>query len=155
MEPFNYPFAANPCPPQDMDGLSGAASGIAVVSLTFQIVESISKLRDFFDSMKMAPAVVELIAKDLAQLSSILDGIKVDVRRYSDVLTTCMEKIKDLNAIIEELEPGFQSANQKIRKWAAFRTARKGAIMQRFRVTLEETKSTLVLALQAKSIFLR
>ena len=135
-----------------MDGLSGAASGIAVVSLTLQIVESISKFHDFFESMKMAPTEVKFIIQDLTQLSSILDGIKFDEQRYNDILSTCVEKMDVLSAIVNELEPGFQSANHKHRKWTAFRTARKGTILKRFRDMLEETKRTLSLALQAKTL---
>jgi hypothetical protein len=138
-----------------MDGLSGAASGVAVVSLTFQIVEGISKLRDFFDSIKKAPKFVAIIVNDLAQLSSILDGINVDEQKYNDVLTTCMDKIKDLNAITDELEPGFQSTSQRVRQWTVFRAVRKDAAIKMFRDTLEETKSTLILALQSKNFSLR
>lgn len=138
-----------------MDGLSGAASGIAVVSLTFQIVESISKLRDFFESIKTAPAVVATIVKDLSQLASILDIIKVDGSISNDVLTTCMDKIKDLNAFTDELEPGFRSANRKTRRWAAFTAARKSSVISKFRATLEETKTTLILALQTRHLLLR
>jgi hypothetical protein len=138
-----------------MDGLSGAASGIAVVSLAFQIVESISKLRDFFESIKMAPAVIALFVKDLGQLSSILDTMKVDGSIPNDILTTCMDKIKDLHAITDELEPGFQSVNRKVRQWTSFKAARKDRVIQRFRNTLEETKTTFILALLAKNLSLR
>ena len=96
-----------------MEDLSGAASGIAIAiaSLTIQIVESISKFHDFFESMKMASKEVTLITKDLAQLMSILDCIKTDEKRSNDVLTTCMDKIKVLNAIIGGIEPGIQSSS--------------------------------------------
>ena len=138
-----------------MDGLSGAASGIAVVSLTFQIGESISKLSDFFESIKTAPAVVATIVKDLSQLASILDIIKVDGSISNDVLATCMDKVKDLNAFTDELEPGFRSASRKTRRWTAFTAARKSSVISKFRVTLEETKTTLILALQARNLLLR
>lgn len=65
--------------------------------------------------MKKAPKFVAIIVNDLAQLSSILDSINVDEQKYNDVLTTCMDKIKDLNAITDELEPGFRSTNQRVR----------------------------------------
>jgi hypothetical protein len=138
-----------------MDGPSGAASGVAVISLTFQIVEGISKLRDFFDSMKKAPKFVAVTVNDLGQLSSIIDGINVDEQKYNDVLTTCMDKIKDLKAITDELEPGLQSTNQRVRQWTVFRAVRKDAAIKRFRDMLEETKSTLILALQFKNFSLR
>jgi hypothetical protein len=132
-----------------LDGLSGAASSIAVVSLTFQILESISKLHEFVESMRMAPREIKLITKDLTQLSAIL---RLDDQRYDDVLITCMEKIDVLSTITDELELGFQSAIHKQRRWTAFRKARKGAILKRLRETLEETKSNLSLALQAKNL---
>jgi len=99
-----------------MDGLSGAASGIAVVSLTFQIVESISKLRKFFESIKMAPEVITHVVKDLRQLSSILGTIQAGTSIPSDVVTTCVDKIENLYAITDELEPGFRSTNRKTRQ---------------------------------------
>ena len=138
-----------------MDGLSGAASGIAVVSLTFQIVESISKLRKFFEPIKMAPEVITHVVKDLRQLSSILGTIQAGTSIPSDVVTTCVDKIENLYAIADELEPGFRSTNRKTRQWTSFKAARKDEVLKRFRTTLEETKTTLILALQAKSLSLR
>lgn len=138
-----------------MDGLSGAASGIAVVSLTFQIVESISKLHDFFESMTSAPGDVKLITEDLRQLSSILNAIGLDEKIYKEVEITCVEKIEKLNSIAEELEPGFQSSSKRQRRWTAFRTARKVSVLKKLRETLEETKTTLILALQTKALTYR
>ncbi len=135
-----------------MDGLSGAASGIAVVSLSFQIVQSISKLQDFFESMRSADEDVKLITKDLRQLSSIISALQLDDPRYKEVENTCAEKIKMLTSITEELEPGFQSVSRKHRQWTAFKAARKSSILKKFRETLKETKVTLLLAMQAKSL---
>ncbi len=109
----------------------------------------------FFESMQGAPAFVETIRKDLAQLSSIINGIMLDEQRYNDIFTTCMDKIAALSAIINELEPGFKSTSHKHRKWTAFRTARKGTILENFRRALEETKTTLTLSLQAKYLSAR
>lgn len=58
-----------------MDGLSGAASVMAAVSLTFQLVGSINTLREFWLEMKGAPTEVQNIVEDLALLSSILRGV--------------------------------------------------------------------------------
>ncbi|KAF7514073.1 hypothetical protein GJ744_004398 [Endocarpon pusillum] len=118
-----------------MDGLSGAASGIAVVSLTFQIVERISKLREFFESIKTAPAVVATITKDLSQLVSILEDMKGGGTIKNDVLATCMDKVNDLDALTNELEPGFQSASRKTRTWTAFTAARKSSVISKFQAT--------------------
>jgi hypothetical protein len=138
-----------------MDGFSGAASGTAVVSLTIQIAESISKLRDFFESIKMAPKAITLVVKDLRELSSILDSIQVEISVFSDVITTCLHKIENLHAITDELEPGFRSSDRRIRQWTSFKAVRKDEVLKRFKTTLEETKTTLILALQAKNLSLR
>jgi hypothetical protein len=104
---------------------------------------------------KKAPKFVAVTVNDLGQLSSIIDGINVDEQKYNDVLTTCMDKIKDLKAIADELEPGLQSTNQRVRQWTVFRAVRKDAAIKRFRDMLEETKSTLILALHFKNFSLR
>jgi hypothetical protein len=58
-----------------MDGLSGAASVMAAVSLAIQLVGTVNTLREFWIGMKSAPAEVKDIIDDLALLNSILDGI--------------------------------------------------------------------------------
>lgn len=138
-----------------MDCLSGAASGTAVVSLTLQVVESIFKLRNFLEAIKTAPAAVATIVKDLSHLAPILDTIKVDGSISSDLLATCTDKIKDLNAFTDELEPGFRSASRKTRKWTAIRAVRKSNVLSSSRTTLEEAKTTMILALQANILSLK
>jgi hypothetical protein len=135
-----------------MDGLSGTASGIAVVSLTFQIVESISKLRNFFESIKTAPKDIARIVENLQQLSSVLSTTQA---MPSDLVSTCMDKIRSLHVITDELEPGFRSSNRKTRQWTSFKAAHKDEVLRRFRIALEETKTTLTLALQIKNLSLR
>jgi hypothetical protein len=58
-----------------MDGLSGAASVMAAVSLTIQLVGTVNTLREFWLGMKSAPAEVKEIVDDLELLNGILYGI--------------------------------------------------------------------------------
>jgi hypothetical protein len=58
-----------------MDGLSGAASVMAAVSLAIQLVGTVNTLREFWLGMKSAPSEVKEITDDLALLNCILDGI--------------------------------------------------------------------------------
>lgn len=55
-----------------MDGLSGAASGMAVVSLALQLGGSIKQLYDFWDSVNGAPDEIRGITTDLSLLASVL-----------------------------------------------------------------------------------
>jgi hypothetical protein len=58
-----------------MDGLSGAASVMAAVSLTIQLVGTVNTLRKFWLGIKGAPAEVQDIVDDLALLNGILSGV--------------------------------------------------------------------------------
>jgi hypothetical protein len=64
-----------------MDGLSAAASAIAVVSLGVQIAESLRELCDFWDSIQEAPEDIKAILKDLR----ILELVISDIRRSGDL----------------------------------------------------------------------
>ena len=135
-----------------MEPLSAGASVIAVVSLTFQVVEGISKLREFFESIQNAPSEIRTILKDLTQLSAVVGSIQVDEQRCNDVLSVCMDKIKLLNDIISDFELPLVSTSRKRLQWAAIKAARKSATLKKLRESLEETKNTLVLGLLAKSL---
>lgn len=66
-----------------MDGLSGAASVMAAVSLTIQLVSTVNTLREFWAEMQSAGEDIAEVVDDLALLNCILDGVKrAYVRRY-------------------------------------------------------------------------
>jgi hypothetical protein len=58
-----------------MDGLSGAASVMAAVSLTLQLMDTVNTLREFWLGMKSAPAEVKDIIDNLELLNSIIYGV--------------------------------------------------------------------------------
>lgn len=59
-----------------MDGLSGAASVMAAVSLTIQLVSTVNTLREFWLDMQNAEGDVADVIDDLELLNCILDGVK-------------------------------------------------------------------------------
>jgi hypothetical protein len=66
-----------------MDGLSGAASVMAAVSLTIQLVSTINTLREFWAEMQSAEEKIAEVIDDLELLICILDGVKrAYVERY-------------------------------------------------------------------------
>ena len=136
-----------------MDGLSGAASAIAVVSLAIQLGDSVKKLCEFWASVKEAPDDVRAITADLQLLSSVLAGIASEEQHFEPdptlvtALKVCGENVTKLARIANDMEPGFASKKPRIRIWPAFRAAVKGESIQKSQNILEGLKSTLTLAL--------
>ena len=137
-----------------MDGLSSAASAMAVVSLACQLADTAKQLCDFWSSIKNAPEEIRTINSDLELLTSVLAETALEAQRTSPdatlaaVLQSCTEKLKLLTALTNSLEPGFSSSSSRIRKWKAFKFVLKSEKLTRFQEVLESLKSTLVLAQQ-------
>ena len=137
-----------------MDGLSAAASGMAVVSLAFQLGESLKHLRDFWDSVKEAPDDIHAIQEDLGLLSAVLAEMANEVQESGPdqtlmrALKACRDKVNKLTNITNDMEPGFASRSLRIRKWTAFKAVLKSEKIHKFQKVLEGVKSTLILAQQ-------
>ena len=101
-----------------MDGLSGAASGIAVASIAIQLADSIKKLYEFWESVQDAPNDIRAVVKELRLLSAVLEGIQSNERRYgpdpttTSVLESCADKVTALLGLVDDLEPGFASTSR-------------------------------------------
>ena len=137
-----------------MDGLSGAASGIAVISLALQLGGSIKHLYDFWGSVKEAPDEIHAITTDLSLLLSVLTEMAVEEQcsgpdpTLTTVLKACCDKAQKLVYITDDMEPGFASKSLRVRKWTAFKAVLKGERLQKFQKVLEALKMTLMLAQQ-------
>ena len=138
-----------------MDGLSGAASVVGVVSLTVQLGDSIKKLCDFWDSVKEAPDDVHAISTDLSLLSSVLAEMAFEEQHcgpdhtLTRVLEACRGRVNKLTNITNDMEPGFASTSLRIRKWTAFKAVLKRERIQKFQKVLDGLKMTLMLAQQS------
>ena len=137
-----------------MDGISSAASGIAVVSLALQLGGSLKHLYDFWGSVKEAPDEIYAITTDLSLLLSVLTEMAIEEQHsvpdptLTGVLEACCDKAKKLIYITNDMEPGFASKSLRLRKWTAFRAVLKGEKLQKFQKLLEALKMTLMLAQQ-------
>ena len=131
-----------------MDGLSAAASGIAVVSLAFQCADGLLKLHDFMKSIKDAPEEISLICNDLRLPAEIIAALHCEEEAYRDVLELLQAKTTRLQLIITELEVDFRSVRKRDKYWTAFIAAKSGVVIRRFRDSLVDTKSTLMLGLK-------
>lgn len=137
-----------------MDGLSGAASGMAVVSLALQLSDGIKQLYDFWGSVKDAPDEIRVITTDLGLLSSVLAEMASEEQHYGPdptlkaALELCCDRVSKIANLTNEMEPGFASMSFRIRKWTAFKAVLKGEKIQKLQKVLEGLKSTLMLAQQ-------
>jgi len=137
-----------------MEGLSIAASAIAVVSIAFQLAENVKKLCDFWNSIKEAPEDIQAISADLKLLSSILTEIAFEAQHVKPnatleaTLHVCAVKVKELTTLLNEIEPGFASTRSHLRKWTAFKAVLKRGQLMKFEKALEGLKSTLSLVQQ-------
>ena len=137
-----------------MDGLSAAASGIAVVSVAVQLAESFKKLCDFWTSVKEAPEDIRAMSADLEILSNVLIQMARDTQHVEPdasliaALNGCCVNVKILNTILNGVEPGFSSTKCRVRQWSAFKAVLKRGELLKFQVALDRTKATLLLVQQ-------
>ena len=137
-----------------MDGLSAAASGMAVVSLAVQMAESFKKAHDFWSSIKDAPEDIRIISQDLRLLSSILAQAAKELQHIEpdDVLIAAMEgcssKVRSLTSIMDEIEAGLTARKTRQRRWTSFKAVLKKDRIAEYQVSLERLKTSLMLAQQ-------
>jgi hypothetical protein len=88
-----------------MDGLSGAASIIGVISFTVQLAETAKKLYDFWSSVDEAPDFVHEIVADMKLLSTTLAEIALHEKKHGnnglirDILESCMSDVSVFSRI--------------------------------------------------------
>lgn len=138
-----------------MDGLSAAASGIAVVSIAIQVSDSLQKVSDFIELIQEAPEEIESTSFELRLLSSLLEDIRLHNPLLSSnpsaqaILGSLEKKITSFMDVVNRYKPGLDSPSRRRKKWSAFKVASKREKFKKLRESLNDTKSTLILALQA------
>lgn len=141
-----------------MDGLSGAASVIAVVSVAIQIASGLNTLKSFWSSMKSAHGDATIIVEDIQLLLRIIEVIRKNCEKYGSVddttesaLRSCQDRVVTLNELAKSIEIGCASGSKRKRLWTPFKAALKAKDVQRFQDALHDAKLTLVLARQTSS----
>jgi hypothetical protein len=164
-----------------MDPLSNVASGFAVVSLAVQLAESIKSLYDFWEQIQGAPGDIRALCNDLKVLLAVINDIRQneEILGTHETTATALEGCKNvflrfsfednwksadadyllgqhkINALFDVVNgavPGFSSPSKVARKWTALKTALRNDKIQKFKSSLEEAKSTLLLASQCASM---
>jgi cell fate (sporulation/competence/biofilm development) regulator YlbF (YheA/YmcA/DUF963 family) len=119
--------------PFTTDGLSAAASGIAVVSVAIQLIESVSSIKRFFRNLKDAPKELQRLLDLLDQFQELLENVKavLDEERNSDagvsnypILTravqNCRNQVQMLEDFVSDIN-GSKKSSKMSSKWSSFR----------------------------------
>jgi hypothetical protein len=133
--------------------LAVVASGMGVVSLAFQVADSIQRLKDFCALMKDVPEEIRLAIEEVELLSLILEDIDRDVQQELLVspaikfavmksLRLCRAGENALRSLAKDMEDSIARSKKR----GAFKAAMKKDKMELFRKKLENAKSTFLLA---------
>ncbi|KAK6225205.1 hypothetical protein QIS74_01252 [Colletotrichum tabaci] len=141
-----------------MEVLSGVSSGFAVVSLALQLAEKVTKIHDFWRSVRDAPDELGSIAAELEFLKRVYIGIAHNAQRETidPILTKALEdgqqEVTRFEALVSPLRKRCETESKIKRKWASLVAGvwRKEEVAE-FRDSISRTKSTLLMALQASA----
>jgi hypothetical protein len=145
-----------------MDGLSAAASGIAVASLTIQLIESVHKAQRFFRDISDAAKKLERLLDLLEQLELVLDGIAHIIdrqqRQYGNLGTAmaesilkamrmCESRLSMLGNIVEAAKSASQAVSKSARSFGSLRLACKKKEIEELESQLQQAISILNLTM--------
>ena len=137
-----------------MDGSSGAASVISVVSLAIQLADGMEKLYEFCESVQDAPEYVRTMIQELRMLHGILIHMQSNGNLYppdeatTSVLKGCMVKVNAMMALMKKFDEGMRSSSRRVRKWSGVQVVLQKSSIKELRLSLGEAKITLILARQ-------
>ena len=138
-----------------MDGLSGAASVIAVGSLGIQLAETVKKLYDFWNSVHDAPRDIREITKELRILLELLKEMEnveltssIEMRQFiHNAAESCLEKVEALLEFVRRFE-SQDDHKRKRRTWNSIKMVMQKDKIENFSESIEAVKSTLLIGLQ-------
>jgi hypothetical protein len=145
-----------------MDGLSAVASGIAVVSLTIQLVDSVREMRRFFRDVSDAPKELRRLIDLLEQLELILENVGALVQRQQQdavpteldvsgsilrAINMCQSKLEMLEDVVEAAKKTMAATNKAARTFGSFKLACKKKDIEEFESQLHDAVNLLQLAM--------
>jgi hypothetical protein len=137
-----------------MDGLSAASSGIAVVSLAIQLVDSVRKIRRFFRTLKDAPEELGRLLDLLEHMELMLENIGKLVDPDSDIspsvlkaIHTCENALNKLDALIQKVKRNSSAQSPMKRSLGFFRLACKKQEVEEIEKQLDRAVGSLNMAM--------
>jgi hypothetical protein len=104
----------------ETEALSGVASGVAVASLSIQLIQSVGTIKTFVRNVKDATKELERLSELLGRLGALLEELRDVMERQSSLerhhflapsmtifmgLQSCEKTLQPLSDIVEKLSP--------------------------------------------------
>ncbi|KAF2865397.1 hypothetical protein BDV95DRAFT_612781 [Massariosphaeria phaeospora] len=135
-----------------MEVIAGVASAFAVVSLSLQLLDKIHSFCEFWEKVQGAPKDISDLVQELRLLEAVIREIYEKEKQYgpdptlTSVLQSVSTQVEALLATMAKYQAGASSNGRVLRTWSSFKLSLRGNQMMQFRLSLSETKTTLVLA---------
>jgi len=141
------------------------ASGISIATLAVQIGSNIKKLKSYFDELKDAPQKLVELLEYLDDLHEILTSVESshpmssasNLRLASSL--TCLSHLekaaKRLQDLVDGLSSDFVSSRNLKKLWTANKIVWKKNTIRRYKSTLKETITLLMLSQQLYMRFVK
>ena len=147
-----------------MDGVSGAASVITVITLAIQLGQAVQKINKFLRNVDEAPKEVVRLIEMLDQLHGTLEHVKELLEQQSLVLrlpgsplfiTRALEKcekhIDELEILSAKVRSAFGHQRKLRRTWASMNFVVKKHDLEDIRCRLRDAKTDLQFAISSNS----
>lgn len=151
-----------------MEGISGAASCIAVVSLAIQLITATRDIRSFFNEIVGAPSEIQRLALELSRLANILRDIQVviEMQQLQDgapcpppslltALEACRDQLSMIHAITSSAERRWIGSGKICKHWKSFKIAFKMKDIERFQQHLHQTMHALTTSIAMNLMVLK
>jgi len=126
--------------------LGVVASGLSVGSFAIQVVDSVQKLRNFWNSIKDAPDNIKALLEELDTLGRIII-LEDQGQASSEARLHCQSAASKVTAVVKDLEGVFGTA-KRARYWAKVKAALEEKKLEKCLKRLERAKLSLILAKQ-------
>jgi hypothetical protein len=151
-----------------MDALSGAAGGMAVVSLVVQLIQLTQSLRAFINDVSGAPSEIKRLTLSLTQLANILQDVQY-VTRIQHVqegspppppsllasLKACQEQLLQLQSVLILAEQKLRGPGRISRHWESSKVVFKKKDIENFGAHLDQAIQYLTIAMTMNLMVLK
>ena len=147
-----------------MEGLSGAASAIALVTLAVQLVDTVQEISKFLKNAQDAPKEVLRLLETLEQLQSTLDNVRQLIDQQFLVLRlpgspvfitkameNCERQIKALETVVFKAKRSLGHQHLVRRTWSSIKVVAKKQDIEDIQCRLRDAKMDLQFALSSNS----
>jgi cob(I)alamin adenosyltransferase len=145
-----------------MDPFSAAASGIAVVSLAIQLVDSVREIQRFLRNVSEAPKELKRLLDLLEHLELILENIGAQMAKQQrnsidlddttitsvqKAMKMCEDKLLVLEGFVKRAKKASEARNKATRAVGAFKLACKKKDIEEFESQLQQAIHVLNLTM--------